>query len=160
MKNTLAGRDLVSIDDLSKEEIELILKTAKDLHERPRPELLKGSILANCFFEPSTRTRLSFESAMLQLGGSVIGFSDAGSTSNRKGESLSDTIRVVGNLADILIVRHPLDGSARAAADATEKPVINAGDGANQHPTQTFARFIYDPGVPGKNRRSAHRGGR
>ena len=138
MKKSLAGRDLVSIEDLSKEEIELILKTAKDLHDHPRPDLLKGSLLANCFFEPSTRTRLSFEAAMLRLGGSVMGFSEASTTSNKKGESLTDTIRVVGSFADLVVLRHPLDGSARAAAVATDKPLINAGDGSNQHPTQTL----------------------
>ncbi|MBS0624425.1 MAG: aspartate carbamoyltransferase [Verrucomicrobia bacterium] len=138
MKNNLAGRDLVSIDDLSKEEIEHVLKTARDLHERPRPDLLKGCILASCFFEPSTRTRLSFESAMLRLGGNVIGFSEAGTTSHKKGESLVDTMRVVSNFADVVVIRHPLDGSARAAADVSDKPVINAGDGANQHPSQTL----------------------
>ncbi len=138
MKNSLAGRDLVSINDLSKEEIELILSTAESLNQKPRPELLKGKILASCFFEPSTRSRLSFEAAMHRLGGAVIGFSESSSTSNAKGESLFDTMKVIGNYADAIVIRHPKEGSARLAADAVEKPVINAGDGANQHPTQTL----------------------
>lgn len=138
MKNTLSGRDLVSIADLSKGEIELVLSTALALRKEPKPELLKGSILASCFFEPSTRTRLSFEAAMHRLGGSVIGFADSGSTSTKKGETLIDTMKMVGGYADIVVIRHPLEGSARLAADAIDKPVINAGDGANQHPTQTL----------------------
>ena len=137
LKNTLSGRDLLSISDLSKGEMELILTAARSLQNEPR-ELCKGSILASCFFEPSTRTRLSFESAMHRLGGSVIGFSEPGGTSFRKGESLFDAIRVISSYSDILAIRHPLDGSARLAAEASDKPVINAGDGANQHPTQTL----------------------
>jgi aspartate carbamoyltransferase catalytic subunit len=138
MKNTLNGRDLVSIADLSKPEIELILTTALKLGREPRGELLKGSILASCFFEPSTRTRLSFETAMLRLGGAVIGFADSGITSTKKGETLFDTMKVIGSYADIVVIRHPQEGSARLAADAIDKPVINGGDGANQHPTQTL----------------------
>lgn len=135
MNITLAGKDIVSIADLSKEEIELILKNA----EKMKPsDLLKGKILASCFFEPSTRTRLSFEAAMLRLGGSVIGFAEAGTTSAKKGETLSDSMRVIGSYADILVIRHHQEGSARLAAEATDTPVINAGDGANQHPTQTL----------------------
>ena len=138
MEHGLAGRDLVSISDLSKEEIELILSKADELQKKARPELLKGEILANCFFEPSTRTRLSFEAAMLRLGGAVIGFSEAAATSSKKGESLVDTMRVIGQYADIVVIRHPMEGSARLAADVIDKPVINAGDGSNQHPTQTL----------------------
>jgi aspartate carbamoyltransferase catalytic subunit len=133
----LSGRDLVSISDLSKGEIELILKTAGELRERPR-ELCRGSILAACFFEPSTRTRLSFECAMQRLGGSVIGFSEAGTTSAKKGESLADSMRVIAAYSDVAVIRHPMEGSARIAAEVSDKPVINAGDGANQHPTQTL----------------------
>ncbi len=150
MKNTLAGRDLVSITDLSKQEIELVLSTAESLQKKGRPELLKGSILANCFFEASTRTRFSFETAMLRLGGSVIGFSEAGSTSSKKGESLYDSIKVIGNYADILVIRHPQEGSARLAAEATDKPVINAGDGANQHPSQTLLDLFTIRSLKGK----------
>ena len=138
MKNSLQGRSLISISDLSKDEILVILKKADEMKKKPPKEMLGGKILASCFFEPSTRTRLSFEAAMIRLGGSVIGFSDSASTSTQKGESLHDSIKVIGSYADILIVRHPKDGSARVAAEATDKPVINAGDGANQHPTQTL----------------------
>lgn len=137
-KNPLQGRSLISIEDLTKENILLILKRAEEIKKKKPKELLKGKILASCFFEPSTRTRLSFESAMLRLGGSVIGFSDLKNTSNTKGESLHDCMQVVGFYADILVIRHPSEGSARMASCATTKPVINAGDGANQHPTQTL----------------------
>lgn len=138
MQNTLSGRDLVSIADLSKQEIELVLSTALKLQQEARPDLLKGSLLASCFFEPSTRTRLSFEAAMHRLGGDVIGFAESGTTSAKKGETLADTMRVIGSYADIVVIRHPQEGAARLAADAIDKPVINAGDGANQHPTQTL----------------------
>lgn len=138
MKNTLVGRDLVSIADLSKDEIELVLSTALSMQKEERSDLLQGSILASCFFEPSTRTRLSFEAAMHRLGGAVIGFAEGGITSAKKGESLFDTMKVIGSYADIVVIRHPREGSARLAADAMDKPVINAGDGANQHPTQTL----------------------
>jgi len=138
MTNSLRGRDLVSIGDLSKEEIELVLSTALQLQKTPQPDLLKGHILASCFFEPSTRTRFSFEAAMHRLGGSVMGFAEAQSTSTKKGESLSDTIKMIGSYADLIVIRHPQEGSARLAADSTPTPVINAGDGTNQHPTQTL----------------------
>ncbi|MBU6383031.1 MAG: aspartate carbamoyltransferase [Verrucomicrobia bacterium] len=138
MQNPLAGRDLVSISDVTKEEIQLVLKCAEDMRKRPRPALLKGKILASCFFEPSTRTRLSFETAMLRLGGANIGFADGGITSARKGETLFDAMKVIGSYADLIVLRHPQEGSARLAAEAAGIPVINAGDGANQHPTQTL----------------------
>lgn len=137
-KKFLKGRDLVSISDLSKQDIELILSVAKKWKQREKPNLLKGKILASCFFEPSTRTRLSFEAAMHRLGGSVIGFSDTGTTSVKKGETLFDTMKVVGSYADIVVIRHPEEGAANLAALATNKPVINAGDGSNEHPTQTL----------------------
>lgn len=136
--NPLAGRDLIAIEDLSKQEIELVLDTAETLKTEACPDLLKGFILATCFFEPSTRTRLSFESSMQHLGGSVIGFSDAASTSTKKGESLFDTMKTMSSFADIIVIRHPAEGSAKLAAIASAKPVINGGDGANQHPTQTL----------------------
>jgi aspartate carbamoyltransferase catalytic subunit len=129
---------LISMNDLSREEIELILHAAKTFEKKPPSDLLKGLILASCFFEPSTRTRLSFETAMLRLGGSCIGFSESGSTSIKKGESLFDTMRVIGSYADILVLRHPSDGAARLSTYATQKPLINAGDGSNQHPSQTL----------------------
>ena len=139
MESAFTGRDLISLADLSKREIEEVLQVAASIKRNGIPEdLLKGKILASCFFEPSTRTRLSFEAAMLRLGGSVIGFSDNSNTSMQKGETLSDTMRVISNLCDLIVIRHSAEGSARAAADASFKPVINAGDGANQHPTQTL----------------------
>jgi aspartate carbamoyltransferase catalytic subunit len=138
MKNPLRKRSIISIADLSKEEILLVLKHAEEMKKKTPKELLKSKILASCFYEPSTRTRLSFESAMLRLGGSVIGFSDSCLTSAKKGESLQDSMKIIGQYADILILRHPSGGSARVASESTGKPVINAGDGANQHPTQTL----------------------
>jgi len=138
MKNSLQGRSLVSIEDLTREEILLVLKRAEEMKKKAPKEHLRGKILASCFFEPSTRTRLSFEAAMIRLGGSTIGFSDSGSTSAKKGESLHDSMKVIGHYADILVVRHPSEGAARAASEATDKPVLNAGDGSNQHPTQTL----------------------
>ncbi|MDE3046403.1 MAG: aspartate carbamoyltransferase [Verrucomicrobiota bacterium] len=131
-------RDLVSIFDLSKEDIEQILALSLRMREQPPVDLCKGSILASCFFEPSTRTRLSFEAAMHRLGGAVIGFSEGANTSAKKGETLSDTMRVIGGYCDIAVIRHPQEGAARLAAESCAKPVINAGDGANQHPTQTL----------------------
>ncbi|NGX55064.1 MAG: Aspartate carbamoyltransferase catalytic chain [Chlamydiae bacterium] len=131
-------RDIVSIKDLTKEEILSVLVRAKEIKTTPPGPILKGTIMASCFFEPSTRTRLSFESAMKRLGGEVIGFSDGQSTSAKKGESLYDTMKVIGELADCIVLRHPLEGAARQAAEATDTPVINGGDGANEHPTQTL----------------------
>ncbi len=129
---------LISIADLSRETLDFILQAAQRLDASCAPDLFKGLVLASCFFEPSTRTRLSFESAMIRAGGSVIGFSDASHTSVKKGESLADTIRMVGAYADIIALRHPLEGSARFASLISNKPILNAGDGANQHPTQTL----------------------
>lgn len=132
------GRDIISIRDMSREEIEHILSVAERMYSIEGSDLLRGKILATLFFEPSTRTRLSFESAMHRLGGRVIGFSKAGESSVAKGETLADTIRTVESYADVIVVRHPREGSARLAAEISEKPVINAGDGSNQHPTQTL----------------------
>ncbi len=136
------GRDVVSVRDFSKEDIEVVLKTAKkledELKEKGSLDYARGKILATLFFEPSTRTRLSFESAMHRLGGSVIGFSSAASTSVKKGESLADTVRTVEQYSDAIVIRHPTEGAARLAAEVTGIPVINAGDGSNQHPTQTL----------------------
>ncbi len=134
----MKGRSLISIADLSKEEILLVLKKTEEMKHKPSIDPLKGKILASCFFEPSTRTRLSFEAAMIRLGGNTIGFSDGSSTSTKKGETLHDAMKVLGSYADILVIRHPAEGAARVAADAAGKPVINAGDGANQHPTQAL----------------------
>ncbi|MCX8039342.1 MAG: aspartate carbamoyltransferase [Planctomycetota bacterium] len=134
----LAGRHVISVADFTRDEILHLLDTAAAIAQGPRRELLAGKIMATLFFEPSTRTRLSFEAAMLSLGGRVLGFSDPGSSSARKGESLADTIRMVERYADVIVMRHPRDGAARLAAEVSRVPVINGGDGANQHPTQTF----------------------
>ena len=132
------NRDIISIHDFSKEELLFILKTAKLMEKNPNPNLLKEKILAALFFEPSTRTRLSFISAMEQLGGKAMGFATSGVTSIKKGETLWDTIKMVEQYSDVIIMRHPLEGAARLAAEAASIPVINAGDGSNQHPTQTL----------------------
>lgn len=133
------GRDLISIEDLSKDEILYLLeKTAIFKEKKNRENLLKGALLASCFFEPSTRTRFSFESAMLRLGGNVMGFDDPSTTAIKKGESLYDTMKMVENYADIIVLRHPYEGAARWAAESIDLPVINAGDGSNEHPTQTL----------------------
>ncbi len=136
------GRDIVSIKELSKEEMDIIFEVAREMLPIARGErksdLLNGKILATLFFEPSTRTRLSFESAMHRLGGSVIGFSNPSATSISKGETLADTVRVMDSYSDVIVIRHPYEGSARLAAEFASNPVINAGDGAGQHPTQTL----------------------
>jgi aspartate carbamoyltransferase catalytic subunit len=134
------GRDITSIEDFNREEINYILKTAKTIEPLAKTgsEMLKGKILANIFFEPSTRTRLSFETAMLKLGGNTIGFADAENTSVKKGENLADTIRTVENYADIIALRHPLEGAAKLAAEFAKIPIINAGSGAEEHPTQAL----------------------
>ena len=129
---------LVSIDDLSKEQLLELLETARYFEEHPNHKILDGKVVATLFFEPSTRTRLSFETAVNRLGGRVIGFSDASTTSSSKGETLKDTIKMVSNYVDLIIMRHYLEGAARYATEVTEVPVINAGDGANQHPSQTM----------------------
>jgi aspartate carbamoyltransferase catalytic subunit len=134
-------KDLISVDDLSREGIERYLDLAakvERLSDQERNRRLIGRILAVMFYEPSTRTRLSFEAAMHRLGGSVIGFSEAGATSVAKGESLRDTVRTVERYSDIIVIRHPREGAARMAAEAARIPVINAGDGTNQHPSQTL----------------------
>lgn len=134
----MTSRSLVSITDYSKDEILRILDIAKMFDENPNRRLLEGKVCATLFFEPSTRTRLSFETAVNRLGGRVIGFSDASTTSSSKGETLKDTILMVNNYADIIIMRHHLEGAARYASEVSKMPIINAGDGANQHPTQTM----------------------
>ncbi len=131
-------KDLISIHDFSKEEILDVLKMAAEFEKDPSQPILKGKVIATIFFEPSTRTRLSFETAANRLGARVIGFSDAVNTSVSKGETLKDTIKMVSNYADLIIMRHPLEGSARYASEVSPVPVINAGDGANQHPSQTL----------------------
>lgn len=132
------ARSLVSIDDISKEEILELLERAKYFRENPNSRLLEGKVVATLFFEPSTRTRLSFETAVNRLGGRVIGFSDAATSSTSKGETLKDTIKMVSNYADLIVMRHHLEGAARYATEVTDTPIVNAGDGANQHPSQTM----------------------
>lgn len=138
MDNLSFRRGLISLKELTKLEIETLLEKARRYKQSPPGNLLKGKILATLFFEPSTRTRLSFESAMKRLGGDCIGFSDKEATSVSKGESLSDTVRIVSGYADLIVIRHPLEGSARRAQESATIPVINGGDGANEHPTQTL----------------------
>ncbi len=134
------GRDIISVRDLSKEEINHILDVAEDMEKKmgQKLDLLSGKILACLFFEPSTRTRLSFEAAMERMGGDVVATADSKTMSTAKGETLIDTIRTVESYADAIVIRHPQEGAARLAAEVSKKPVINAGDGSNQHPTQTI----------------------
>lgn len=134
----MKNRSLVSINDYTKDEIIKILDVAEGFEKQPKQKILENHVVATLFFEPSTRTRLSFESAVCMLGGKIIGFSDASSTSVKKGESLSDTIRTVSCYSDLIVMRHPREGSAKFASEVASVPVINAGDGANQHPTQTL----------------------
>ncbi len=134
------GKDIISIKDFTKNEINYILDYAEDMIPYAKGDkfknILKGKVLSSLFFEPSTRTRLSFESSMNRLGGRVIGFSDPSGTSQKKGESLSDTIRMADSYSDAIVVRHPHEGAARLAAEFSDVPVLNAGDGAGRHPTQ------------------------
>lgn len=132
------NRDIISIRHFNKEELLYILDLARRMDHVDHTDMLRGKVLASLFFEPSTRTRLSFESAMKRLGGMVIGFAEPGVTSAAKGESLSDSVRIIEGYCDIIVLRHYLEGSAQLAADVVKIPIINAGDGANQHPTQTF----------------------
>lgn len=129
---------LVSITDYSKEQMLHILQLAAGFEANPNQDILQGKVAATLFFEPSTRTRLSFETAINRLGGRVVGFSDAATSSSTKGETLKDTIKMVSNYVDIIVMRHFLEGAARYATEITHIPIINAGDGANQHPTQTM----------------------
>ena len=153
------GRDIVSIMDFSRKEIEYVLDCAEKMVPTARGEKtsdsLKGRIMASLFFEVSTRTRLSFETAMKRLGGRVIGFAEASTTSTKKGESLGDTIRMAENYADVIVTRHPLEGSARFTAEIARIPVINGGDGAGHHPTQCLLDLFTiktERGTIGKNR--------
>jgi aspartate carbamoyltransferase catalytic subunit len=134
------GRDIISIEDFSRQEINYILNRSRTMepYAAKSSDMLKGKILATLFFEPSTRTRLSFEAAMLKLGGSTIGFAEAEIASVRKGENLADTIRTVENYADIIALRHPLEGAAKLAAEFSKVPILNAGSGAEEHPTQAL----------------------
>ncbi|WP_394127458.1 aspartate carbamoyltransferase [Vibrio hepatarius] len=140
MAHSLFNKHIISIPELSREELELIVDTAARLKAEPNPELLKHKVVASCFFEPSTRTRLSFETAVERLGGSVIGFDNGGNTSlAKKGETLADSVQVIASYVDAFVMRHPQEGAARLASEFSNGvPIINGGDGANQHPTQTL----------------------
>ena len=145
-------RHLMSPLDFTTEELDKLFDLAAEIEADPErfAHVCDGKILATAFYEPSTRTRLSFEAAMLRLGGKVIGFSDAGSSSAAKGESVSDTIKVISQYADICAMRHPKEGAAFVAASKSEIPVINAGDGGHQHPTQTLADLMTIRSMHGK----------
>ena len=134
----MENKSFVSISELTKEEILSLLDDASYFESNPNQRILEGRVLATLCFEPSTRTRLSFETAVNRLGGRIIGFSDANTTSSSKGESLKDTIMMVSNYADCIIMRHYLEGAAQYASEISPVPIVNAGDGANQHPSQTM----------------------
>ncbi|MGV3344616.1 aspartate carbamoyltransferase [Enterobacteriaceae bacterium LUAb1] len=140
MANPLYRKHIISINDLNRDELELVLHTAAHLKLHPQPELLKHNVIASCFFEASTRTRLSFETAIHRLGAAVVGFAHADSTSlGKKGETLADTLSVISQYTDAIVIRHPQEGAARLATEFSSGiPILNAGDGANQHPTQTL----------------------
>lgn len=131
-------KSLVSINDFSKEEILKIMDIAADFESDPQQQVLAGKVIASLFFEPSTRTRLSFESAINRLGGRVIGFSDTSNTSQSKGETFHDTISTISNYCDMIVMRHSVEGAARYASEVASIPIVNAGDGSNQHPSQTL----------------------
>ena len=138
MTNPLYRKDIVSISDLSKSDLELIVTLASIFKKQGPGPYLQQRVIASCFFEASTRTRLSFETAVQRLSGTLIGFSDGANTSTKKGETLTDSIHMISSYADAIIMRHPREGSARLAAEVADVPVINGGDGANQHPSQTL----------------------
>ncbi|KAJ48968.1 aspartate carbamoyltransferase catalytic subunit [Clostridium tetanomorphum] len=148
----LKGRNLIDPMDFTVEEIEEILNLAENISKKREDftHLCEGKILATLFYEPSTRTRLSFEAAMLRLGGKVLGFSEPNSTSVAKGETIADTVRVVGCYADIIAMRHPKEGAPIVAADYSSIPIINAGDGGHQHPTQTLTDLLTIRSIKGK----------
>lgn len=147
---SLKSKDIISILDFTKEEILYILDLSKRMEKEGSSDILKGKVLANLFFEPSTRTRLSFETAMKRLGGEVVGFDELGKTSTVKGESLRDSVKIIEGYCDIIVLRHFLEGASRLTADSVNIPVINAGDGASQHPTQTFVDLYTIKKVKGK----------
>lgn len=140
MANSLFQKHIISIPEFTRNELELVVETAGKLKAEPNPELLKNKVVASCFFEPSTRTRLSFETAVQRLGGTVIGFDNGGNTSlAKKGETLADSVQVISSYVDAFVMRHPQEGAARLASEFSNcVPIINGGDGANQHPTQTL----------------------
>lgn len=132
------NRSLVTIANLTRDKIEYLIEMAAEFEKHPNRRLLEGKVVATLFFEPSTRTRLSFETAANRVGARVIGFTDPKVTSSSKGETLKDTLKMVSNYADVIVMRHYLEGAARYASEVTPTPVVNAGDGANQHPSQTM----------------------
>lgn len=138
MTQELFNQSIISIDDLSDTQINRILNLAKQYKDKAPGKILNDKIIATCFFEPSTRTRLSFEAAAIRLGAQIIGFSDASTSSTKKGESLHDAMKMMDSYADAIVLRHPLEGSARMVSEENSVPVINAGDGSNQHPTQAL----------------------
>lgn len=140
----LVGRHLIDANDFSIEELKLIINLAIKIYNNPGDfnDICKGKILGNLFYEPSTRTRLSFESAMLRMGGNILGFSDAETSSVSKGESIADTIRVLDNYADIIVMRHPREGAPLLASQYSTVPIINGGDGGHQHPSQTLTDLL------------------
>ena len=141
---TLKGRHLVDPNDMTLEELQQIIDLGLNMYQEPGAysEICKGKILGTLFYEPSTRTRLSFESAMLRMGGSILGFSDANTSSVKMGESIADTIRVLDDYADVLVMRHPREGAPKLASEFSTVPIINGGDGGHQHPTQTLTDLI------------------
>ncbi len=151
---TFNQKDIISIRDFSKKDIIEILKLAEKMEPIARSmetcNLMEGKLLGNLFYEPSTRTRLSFEAAMQRLGGGVIGFAESGVSSATKGENLTDTVRIVAEYSDALVIRHNMEGTARFVADEVDVPVINAGDGAGQHPTQTLLDLFTMQRILGK----------
>lgn len=140
----LHGRHLISPNDLSLEEVGSIINLAHQMKRNPKTygQMCAGKILATLFYEPSTRTKLSFESAMLRMGGSILGFSDANTSSAAKGESIADTIRVMDGYADLIVMRHPREGAPKLASQYSRIPIINGGDGGHQHPTQTLTDLL------------------
>ena len=142
MPNPLYRQHVISVADLSADTLTQLVKTALHLKQHPQPDLLSDKLVATCFFEPSTRTRLSFETAAHRLGAGVIGFADGANTSAKKGETLADTARIISGYADAIVVRHNKDGAARVMAEFSSVPVVNAGDGTNQHPSQTLLDLI------------------
>lgn len=140
--NSLYLKNFISIPELTRAEIEMLIKVALQFKQHTPHDILKEKVIASCFFEPSTRTRLSFETAIQRLGGRVIGFSDAQNTSITKGETLADTARIISSYADAIVMRHYKDGATRLVGEFSICPVINAGDGTNQHPSQTLLDLI------------------
>ena len=142
MDNLFYQQDVISIAEFSREQLELLVSTAIKLKHSSNHNFLQNRLIASCFFEPSTRTRQSFETAIQRLGGRVIGFSDAANTSVKKGETLADTARILSSYADAIVMRHHKDGAARLVSQFSSVPVINAGDGTNQHPSQTLLDLV------------------